>query len=100
MILTGILALMQACSPSVARKPVFDALEPASVLTLEKDTTVVLVRDYFPSLDKIDRTESPHLKVVAPGQDTVMLILRDDTPLMTVLRFSAKVRRDTYRCGS
>lgn len=91
LILTGILAIIQACSPSLARKPVFDVLEPASVLTLEQDTTIVLVRDYFPSLDKIDRTESPHLKVVPyPGQDTVMLILREDTPLMTVLHVFSK----------
>ena len=91
LILTGILVLIQACSPTVARKPVFDVLEPASVLTLEQDTTIVLVRDYFPSLDKIDRTESPHLKVVPyHGQDTVMLILREDTPLMTVLHVNSK----------
>lgn len=86
LLLTGIFALMQACTPAVSRKPVFDVLEPATVLTLEQDTTIVLVRDHFPSLDRIERTESPQLKVLPyPGQDTVMIVLRDDTPLMTVL---------------
>jgi len=85
-LLTGILVVLQACSPSVSRKPVFDVLEPATVLTLVQDSTIVLIRDHFPSLDKIDRTESPHLKVLPyQGQDTVMIILQEDTPPLTVL---------------
>ncbi len=80
------MSVVYGCSPSVSRKPFFDALEPATVLTLEQDTTLVLVRDFFPSADKVEKTDSPHLKVVPhPGYDTVMVVLRDDTPLMTVL---------------
>ncbi|MFA4997893.1 MAG: hypothetical protein WC513_07200, partial [Bacteroidales bacterium] len=90
LLVTGIFTLLQACSPPVSRKPVFDVLEPATVLTLEQDTTIVLVRDYFPSLDKIDRTESPHVKVLPyQGQDTVMIILQEDTPPVSVLNVHA-----------
>ena len=86
LLLVGLLSVVYGCSPSVSRKPFFDALEPATVLTLEQDTTIVLVRDFFPSADKVEKTDSPHLKVVPhPGYDTVMVVLRDDTPLMTVL---------------
>ncbi len=91
LLLTGILVLLQACSPSVSRKSVFDVLEPATVLNLEQDTAIVLVRDYFPSIDKVDRTDSPNLKVIPyQGQDTVMIILHEDTPAMTVLNVHTK----------
>ncbi|HOO42928.1 MAG TPA: alpha-amylase family glycosyl hydrolase [Bacteroidales bacterium] len=84
--LAGLLSVVYGCSPSVSRKPYFDALEPANVLTLEQDTTLVLVRDFFPSADRVEKTDSPHLKVIPhPGYDTVMVVTREDTPLMTVL---------------
>ena len=81
LLLTGILVLLQACSPSVSRKSVFDVLEPATVLNLEQDTTIVLVRDYFPSIDKVDRTDSPNLKVIPyQSQDTVMIKVQEYSP--------------------
>ncbi|MFA7089529.1 MAG: alpha-amylase family glycosyl hydrolase [Bacteroidales bacterium] len=86
LILVGLLIIVYGCSPSVSRKPFFDALEPTTILTLEQDTTLILVRDFFPSADLVEKTDSPHLKVIPhPGYDTVMVVLREDTPLMTVL---------------
>jgi len=91
LLLAGLLTVVYGCSPSVSRKPYFDALEPATVLTLEQDTTLVLVRDFFPSADPVEKTDSPHMKVIPhPGYDTVMVVLRDDTPLMTVLNVHVK----------
>ena len=89
--LMGVWFVVQACSPSVSRKPFFDVQPPAFVLTLEQDSTVVLVRDFFPTLEKSDKTDSPHMQVIPyPNQDTVLIVLQADTPPMTVLNVHLK----------
>ncbi|MFA7201202.1 MAG: alpha-amylase family glycosyl hydrolase, partial [Bacteroidales bacterium] len=93
-ILVGVWVLMQSCSPSLSRKPFFDTQPPAGVLTLYTDSTVVLAKDYFPSLTRIDKVESPHLKVLPyPNTDTVLVVVQDSAPLMTVLHVHTRRQR-------
>ena len=93
-ILVGVWVLMQSCSPSLSRKPFFDTQPPAGVLTLYTDSTVVLAKDYFPSLTRIDKVESPHLKVLPyPNTDTVLVVVQDPAPLMTVLHVHTRRQR-------
>ncbi len=77
---------VSSCSPNVSRNPVFDYMDPATVLTLEQDTTRVIISDFFPALSKIDRVEGPGITVLPTSSwDTVMVCLRNDTPGMTTL---------------
>ena len=39
----------------------FDSFEIANAIRLSGDTTIVVVRDYFPLIDKIDSIISPTL---------------------------------------
>lgn len=78
--------LVLRCTPPLARMPLFDTMAPATVLTLEKDSTQVLIRDYFPRLEKIDGVRSESLAIIANASyDTLTLCLRPDTPPMTWL---------------
>ena len=79
--------------PVSFRKP-FDAQPPAGVLTLYRDTTIVLARDYFPSLKRVDNITSPHVQVLPyPNMDTVLVVVQEPAPLMTVLQ--VHTRRQT-----
>ena len=65
---------------------VFTKLEPANTVKLNSDTTKLVVRDFFPLLDKIDSISSSTLKVEkSSGFDTVMLIKTDKTKLINTI---------------
>lgn len=78
--------LAGACSPSLSRNPLFDAIAPGSWLTMMQDTVVVVVKDYFPALDRVEKVESDAFTLLPYSTwDTVQVIATEATPLISSL---------------
>ncbi|MDP3437144.1 MAG: alpha-amylase family glycosyl hydrolase, partial [Bacteroidales bacterium] len=65
---------------------IFTRLEPAYSVKLNSDTTELIVRDFFPLLERVDSISSLTIKVEkSPGFDTVLLIKTDKTKLVNTI---------------
>jgi len=71
---------------------VFTRLEPANSVKLNSDTTELILRDFFPLLERVDSISSLTVKIEKrPDFDTVLLIKTDKTKLInTISIYSGK----------
>lgn len=71
---------------------VFTRLEPANSVKLNSDTTELIVRDFFPLLERVDSISSSTIKIEkSSGFDTVRLVKTDKTKLInTISIYSGK----------
>ncbi len=81
--------LFTNCSKSVKENPLFDNSTIASTCVIKSDTSIVILRDFFPKLKKIDKVYSNDIKInllSKSGQmDTIMMIVNENTPFLSVL---------------
>ena len=73
-----------SCSYRVERAPFFnEESAPAMPCLISGDTTLLIVRDYFPKIEKVDAVSSEDYTVIpvsVDDMDTVMLVARPEQP--------------------
>ena len=68
----------------------FDSFEIANAIRLSGDTTMVVVRDYFPLIDKIDSIISPTLKIIKSNSfDTIKIIKTNQSKNLNYIKVNS-----------
>lgn len=68
----------------------FDSFEIANAIRLSGDTTIVVVRDYFPLIDKIDSIISPTLKIIKSNSfDTIKIIKTNQSKNLNYIKVNS-----------
>jgi glycosidase len=85
LLISTILFLITSCVIKEVSN-IFARLEPAYTVKLNKDTTELIVRDYFPLIDNIDSISSVTIKIVkSMSFDTVLLIKTEKSKLINTI---------------
>lgn len=80
----GFLLIVSCINVDLVTK--FDSFDPAKPIKLHSDTSVVIMQDYFPQIDKFDSVSSSDLLIEPyPDFDTVRLILKGKTKLLNTV---------------
>lgn len=82
--------ISSCCSPKVADNPFFDRdSAPAIPCYITADTSVVILRDYFPRLDVVEgvevASEGYSFEYLAESKDTILLVKNGSAPKIGVL---------------
>ena len=68
----------------------FDSFEIANAIRLSGDTTIVVIRDYFPLIDKIDSIISPTLKIIKSNSfDTIKIIKTNQSKNLNYIKVNS-----------
>lgn len=85
--------LAASCSYRVARNPFFDEeSEPAMPCIVSSDTTLVIVRDFFPKIGKVESLTCDDYSVVPLSKtcmDTVLVAVRPDSRYISTLNVTS-----------
>ncbi len=81
---TSTLLLSSCINVNLATK--FDSFDPARPIQLHSDTTVIIMQDFFPLIEKFDSVSSKDLVIEPfPDFDTVKLITNGNTRLLNTV---------------
>lgn len=85
--------MLQSCTYRVPDNPFFDKESvPAAPCIVSSDTTVVIVRDYFPGIGRVDTVTCGDYEVVPvsrEGMDTVQVVARPASRFISILTVSS-----------
>jgi cyclomaltodextrinase / maltogenic alpha-amylase / neopullulanase len=90
--ITAIVVLLLSvfsCSKKIEDNPFFDGKSSlSSICVVENDTTIVLIRDYFPMIGQVDNVSSLDYQVVplSKERDTIALVKNATLPLLSTIK--------------
>lgn len=93
LLLTPVLIFSCVGKESSTKFNQFDIAEP---VRLSDDTTIVVIKDYFPLIGKIDSVKSTTLKIIKYNSfDTILIVKNKESKVLNILRINSDGSKGT-----